>query len=293
MKRYAVIECEDSPKWVDGFSAIMLPAFREGGDGDEVWDVFKTAVDGSLPSPDDKYDGIVVTGSHYNVRDNVAFQDALVAYLRAVLVPAGGDEAGKPRVVGICYGHQVIAHALGGRVDFNPGKRFFLKSERLVPTPMLATQPFAADFVAAQPRGGEGGGVCVRVRHVHDALVCPASSSEQVLAAAKDAEWGAHLGLLESHGDCVAELPPCGVLLASSSSCAHELVLCGANMLTIQGHPEFDFQSCIAEKIWPAVVDTNKRLSDEEVAEARASFAQPRHSRLVLEMLRRFLKRRG
>lgn len=164
-----------------------------------------------------------------------------------------------------------------------------LKSEQLVPTPHLAQQGFASDFVEFAPDGSGG----VLVKHVHDDLVSPTSSTDEVLAAAKGAEWMPHLGLLESHGDCVAELPPSALLLAHSASCAHEMVLTGQNILSIQGHPEFDYSHCIAEKIWPAVVEVNKRLSDEEVADAQASFKRPRHSRLILEMMRRFLKRRA
>ena len=36
-----------------------------------------------------------------------------------------------PRIYGGCFGCQIIAHALGGIVDFNPGKRFLLKAETI------------------------------------------------------------------------------------------------------------------------------------------------------------------
>lgn len=290
MPRYAVIECEDSPKWADGFASFMLPAFKESDE--EEWVVFKTAIDGSLPSASEKWDGFVLTGSHYNTRDGVPWQAPLMDYLRTIHVPSG--EAGSavaasaPRVIGICYGHQLIAHTFGGQVDTNPSGRFVLKAERLVPTPALAAQSFASDFVEL-----DADGTTVRVRDVHDGLVASRSSSDEVLSAAKDAAWVPALGLLESHGDCVRALPADATLLASSPSCTHEMVLTGTNFLSTQGHPEFDYKSCIAERTWPAVVGERQRLSKEEQADAMASFEAPRHSRLLLEMLRRFLKRRG
>ena len=36
-----------------------------------------------------------------------------------------------PRIYGGCFGCQIIAHALGGIVDFNPGERFLLKAETI------------------------------------------------------------------------------------------------------------------------------------------------------------------
>ena len=116
MGRYAVIDCEDSPKWADGFSTYLLPAFRE--DDDEVWEVFRAAAKLELPSLSDKFDGIIVTGSHYNVRDNMPFQAPLVEYLKAVLLQPGEvDDGSKPRVVGICYGHQGALMASLGLYD--------------------------------------------------------------------------------------------------------------------------------------------------------------------------------
>jgi hypothetical protein len=98
------------------------------------------------------------------------------------------------------------------------------------------------------------------------------------------------LCILESHGDCVAELPAGAALLASSARCAHEaFVSASGNVLGIQGHPELSALALL-ERIWPAVVETHGRLDAAEAAEALDSLRRPRHAGLVSELLRRFLR---
>lgn len=57
----------------------------------------------------DSCSGVVITGSHAMVSDREPWSERTAAWLRAML----------PRpipVLGICYGHQLLAHALGGEV---------------------------------------------------------------------------------------------------------------------------------------------------------------------------------
>jgi hypothetical protein len=104
-RKYAVIDCEDSPNWATAFSELLAPSFASP---DEQWDLFSLAAKQELPTLADGYAGIVLTGSHYNVREDAPFQAPLVAFLRECLVPSdASDDPSKPRVVGICYGHQV------------------------------------------------------------------------------------------------------------------------------------------------------------------------------------------
>ena len=57
--------------------------------------------------------GAVISGSHAMVTENLPWSLRLEAWLRDMI------KAGIP-VLGICYGHQVLAKALGGQVDFHP-----------------------------------------------------------------------------------------------------------------------------------------------------------------------------
>lgn len=57
--------------------------------------------------------GVVVTGSHAMVSDREPWSETTATWL-AELVALGVP------VLGICYGHQLLAHALGGEVGYHP-----------------------------------------------------------------------------------------------------------------------------------------------------------------------------
>ncbi len=71
--------------------------------------------DGVLPQAAD-FAGVLVTGSAAYVTDHAEWSERSAAWLREAVL------AGIP-VFGICYGHQLLAHALGGEVDYNPAGR--------------------------------------------------------------------------------------------------------------------------------------------------------------------------
>lgn len=58
--------------------------------------------------------GVVITGSHAMVSEREPWSEGAAAWLRAAV------QAGVP-VLGICYGHQLLAHCLGGEVGYHPG----------------------------------------------------------------------------------------------------------------------------------------------------------------------------
>ena len=57
--------------------------------------------------------GVVITGSHSMVSDREPWSETAAAWLRDTV-------AAKVPVLGICYGHQLLAHALGGEVGYHP-----------------------------------------------------------------------------------------------------------------------------------------------------------------------------
>ena len=64
---------------------------------------------GRLPEDPEDFQGAIVTGSAAGVYDDLPWIPHLVDWLRAA--------RGRTRLVGICFGHQVMAHAFGGRVE--------------------------------------------------------------------------------------------------------------------------------------------------------------------------------
>ena len=69
----------------------------------------------ALPPPE-QCAGVVLTGSHSMVTDKLPWSVALEQWLRRAL------EA-QTALLGVCYGHQLLAQAAGGRVDYHPEGR--------------------------------------------------------------------------------------------------------------------------------------------------------------------------
>jgi GMP synthase (glutamine-hydrolysing) len=79
-----------------------------------------------LPEVDSRV-GVVLTGAHEMVTDALDWSEAVAEWL-------AGAIAREAPVLGICYGHQLIAHALGGVVGNNPaGRQFGTVQVRLRP----------------------------------------------------------------------------------------------------------------------------------------------------------------
>lgn len=77
--------------------------------------VFKPHDDAPLPALTE-IAGAVLTGSWSMVTDREPWSERTAQWLR-------GAHAAQLPLLGICYGHQLMAHALGGVVDFHPRGR--------------------------------------------------------------------------------------------------------------------------------------------------------------------------
>jgi GMP synthase (glutamine-hydrolysing) len=79
-------------------------------------DVVRVDAGGVLPSDARAHAGVIVTGSPAMVSERLHWSEQTAAWLRTTI------ERRVP-VLGVCYGHQLLAHALGGRVDYHPQGR--------------------------------------------------------------------------------------------------------------------------------------------------------------------------
>ena len=55
-------------------------------------------------------DGYLITGSRHGVYDELPWIESLVNFIKEVL-------ASRRKIIGVCFGHQLMAHYFGGRVE--------------------------------------------------------------------------------------------------------------------------------------------------------------------------------
>lgn len=67
-----------------------------------------------FPASETECEGWLITGSRFGVYEAHPFIAPLEAFIRRAI-------AGRVPVVGICFGHQIIAQAMGGKVEKYPG----------------------------------------------------------------------------------------------------------------------------------------------------------------------------
>lgn len=78
-------------------------------DPDVTFETYRV-VDGELPESPDACDGWLITGSRYGAYEEHDWIPPLEDFLRRAFAAA-------VPIVGICFGHQILAQALGGKVE--------------------------------------------------------------------------------------------------------------------------------------------------------------------------------
>ena len=91
------------------------PAMFEAllGDADDVTYRVYRAHAGELPPSIDECDAYLITGSRFSVYDDEPWIRALGDFVVRL-------DSARKKLVGICFGHQLIAHVLGGRTEPAP-----------------------------------------------------------------------------------------------------------------------------------------------------------------------------
>lgn len=142
-----------------------------------------------VPADLDDVDGVVSMGGPMNTdqADQFPWIDQEAAFIKAA------HEAGLP-IVGVCLGAQLIAHALGGKVQK-------MDAPEIGWLPVNQFRPGFPDTVF--------GGIPWKTNQLH------------------------------THSQQVTELPPGGVLLASSDACKHQAFRVGLTTYAFQYHFEW------------------------------------------------------
>lgn len=163
--KIGLLECDDVvgrfPEIKGGYRemfAALLPGFSFR---------YYQAHRGQLPASAGECDGWISTGSKYSVYDGTPWIDELAAFIHSTK-----DE--KP-FVGICFGHQMLAHAMGGRVE---------KAEQgwgagVLPLKILRTESWM------QPALPE-----VRIQHMHQDQVLKLPEQAVLLGSSPHCEVG-------------------------------------------------------------------------------------------------------
>lgn len=110
-----ILQCDDVAQdlrdihgnYPDMFIALLrkvMPDLRF-----EIW----RCHDGDIPTTTDGVDAWLITGSKYGANDPEPWIEQLSVFIRRV------HEQQRP-MVGVCFGHQLLAHALGGAVRTHP-----------------------------------------------------------------------------------------------------------------------------------------------------------------------------
>lgn len=115
-RRYALLlalnDSDYARKAHGGYGNVFVGALRSGDADAETWDCFRV-IDGEFPAAEDldAYDGFVVSGSPHD-----AHGDGAPCWVRRLCLLLRTVHAMGKRVLGVCFGHQALCAALGGKV---------------------------------------------------------------------------------------------------------------------------------------------------------------------------------
>ncbi|TBU23564.1 class I glutamine amidotransferase-like protein [Dichomitus squalens] len=189
-------------------------------------DAFDVRTKLEYPENVDEYDAVLLTGSAASAYENLTWINRLIDYVKYL-----AEEKPKIRLIGICFGHQIIARALGGECVPNDGRW------EVGPTPLQLTETGKKLF-----------GVPELVSPTPAALHKPAS----------DATYPSFLlrlfpqNIQQMHRDHVPAAPPSFYLLGSTPISPNQGMVklypggspesvspADVHIFTVQGHPEF------------------------------------------------------
>lgn len=214
--RIAILEC-DTPldgtrAKYGGYGGVFTALLKAAASGmvdpkfttsDLVISVYDVVTAQSYPSLSD-IDAILITGSRFNSFDDDPFILKLVEFTKRVL------EQDRVRIIGVCFGHQIVGRALGAKVARSEGG-----------------WEISVTAIDLTKKGQE--------IFKQNSLVCSSSflSGRAVITDNPKA-------LFQMHRDVVYEYPPGVEELAYTEKCEVQGMYIPKLLITVQGHPEFN-----------------------------------------------------
>lgn len=207
--RYAVFIAGPLPETIVEFEGTLFEMYQDFftrnkdlNHENEEW-VFYNVTENKFPTHKEllNLSGIVITGS---AADSFDDKTEWVINLRKLIKKIMNDSIySHIKLIGICFGHQVIAHSLkGGKSYINPLKTNIHNNWEIGTREIIFNQNFRKVFPNFDPNK-------------------------------------LSLNVLEHHRDAVISIPDNAMLLASSKWTENELYNIGDRVLSFQGHPEF------------------------------------------------------
>ena len=205
--RIAVLNSPGNDPYAPMFSRLLRSALAEPS----LLSVESFETEARCLPPHGAFDGYILSGSRHGAYEQLPWIADLLAWTREAV-------ARKERLLGVCFGHQVIAQALGGRVTPNA-------------------------------RGFEIGGVGMQLTPEARSHFAKLLGDDEGGAAAGSAT-PREVRMLYVHGDAVEALPPGFFSLGGSAvSPCNGMADASGRVLTWQGHPEFD--AATVERLLP------------------------------------------
>ncbi|MEE8059830.1 MAG: amidotransferase [Pseudomonadales bacterium] len=112
MMKLGILKTDDvRPEWVEKFGEYpdMFATLLRQVDPDLKIQVYEVQL-GQYPKTIDEVDAYLITGSKASVYEDKDWIHQLAEFVRQL-------SSARKKMVGICFGHQLIAHALGGKTE--------------------------------------------------------------------------------------------------------------------------------------------------------------------------------
>lgn len=255
-KKLGIIGCEDAEKWggPEGCRS-MIPMFRDHAD--EKVEYFM-ATEGNLPDPERlvEYKGFILSGSHYSVNDTHTWVAELEKFIQDVYRFQENNKQHSPKLVGICFGHQMMAKAAGVKVGKNELGKFIFGLGKIDVSVDVKEKDFYKDVLGND-----------------DAFV-----------------------MFQSHGEEVKDIPRDTMTtvkcVGSSDKCQNEILLFGDDGecgLSFQGHMEITTDQCM-EKILPAIKKAGLYSEQDEIEMKEQLLSMTNQREQIVEVIKDYLR---